>query len=391
VKLAVFTTHPIQYHVPLWRRLAAVPGLHVKVFYFSDQSVRGGVDPGFGVPVAWDVPLLDGYDHEFIDREADLSRPLSVRLRQRESLLARGRFDWVLLQGYTHGFEWQIRRLAPKVGCRILMRGEFTDLPRSRPWPKAVVREAFLRWFYRGVDRFCWIGRQARRHLEARGVCAERLFFSPYCVDDELLERQYGALDREECRAALGVGPADFVFLFSGKLIPRKRPLLLAEAVRMIPERSRLRLIVLGDGPLRDALRGALSSCLGERLVMPGFVNQSRLGVYYRAADAFVLPSEYETWGLVVNEAMQFGLPVVVSDRVGCAEDLVVPGRTGFVFPSGEASHLARAIFALAADPDRAREMGADAREHVKGYSVAAAARGILEAIGVPGAAAPRC
>lgn len=383
LKLGIFTTHPIQYHVPLWRRMAKVPGVKAKVYYFSDHSVRGGVDPGFGVPVAWDIPLLEGYEYEFVSRTSDLSRPRSVKLPDPHGLFRKEKFDWIMIQGYTHGFEWQIRRLVPRVGCKILMRGEFTDLPRRRAWPRAVLRGAFLKWFYRGVDRFCWIGRQARRHLEARGVSAERLFFSPYCVDDELLERSYGALSREQCRRDLGIAPSAYVFLFSGKLIPRKRPLLLAEAVRMLPDRQNVSVIFLGDGPLRGQVRTVLAPCLGSRLIIPGFVNQSKLWPYFRAADAFVLPSEYETWGLVVNEAMQFGLPVIVSDKVGCADDLVLDGQTGLVFPSGDAHSLSRAMSALMADPDRGRRMRRTAREHVRTYCADNAVRGILDAIGI--------
>jgi len=384
-KVGIFSTHPVQYLVPLWRRLGRTTGLSVKVFYFSDHSVRGGVDPGFGVPVAWDTPLLDGYDYEFLDRRGDLSKPYSVRIHSPSAFLRKERFDWIFLQGYTHGFEWQLRWLARKFGSQVVMRGEFTDTPRRPAGPKMIFRNKALEWFYRGIDRFCYIGRQARLHLETRDIPPERLHFSPYCVDDAMLERQYGLLDREACRKELGIGPDWFVFLFSGKLIPRKQPLLLAEAARLVTGTKDIALMFLGDGTQRNAVEQELRPLLGEGLMMPGFVNQSRLGRYFRAADAFILPSDFETWGLVVNEAMQFGLPSLVSDMVGCKDDLVVPGKTGFVFPRGDARCLAERMQWLCENREESRRIGLAAREHVKGYCTERAVQGIEDAVGVRG------
>ena len=114
---------------------------------------------------------------------------------------------------------------------------------------------------------------------------------------------------------------------------------------------------------------------------LPGFVNQSQLGAYFLAADALVMPSLHETWGLVVNEAMHFGMPVVVSDRVGSAADLVRPGETGLIYPAGNVSALARCLEVLSAESDGARRMGRAARDHVEKYTIAASARGIWTAL----------
>ncbi len=133
MRLAIFATHPIQYQAPLWRELARTPGLDVVVYYFSDQSVRGGMDPGFGIPVKWDVKLLDGYEHVFIKRDANLARPSSVKIPQPYSILGEGRFDWVLLQGYTHCFERQVARAAKRLGIKVIIRGEFSERQTGQP------------------------------------------------------------------------------------------------------------------------------------------------------------------------------------------------------------------------------------------------------------------
>jgi len=383
VRLAIFATHPIQYQVPLWRLLARTSDLDVKVFYFSDLSVRGDIDPGFSVPVAWDVPLLEGYQSEFITRNADLQRPGSVAMPDPKGLLRNGRFDWALIQGYTHCFERQVIQAAGRLGIKVLIRGEFSDLDRGRGPIKEFLRRRYLKWFYSHVDAFCTIGQDARRHLLRWGVPDDRLFFSPYCVDTTHFHQQSEEFDRNTTRARLGLTNGVFTFLFSGKLIPRKEPLLLLEAFERLSDRENMALIVLGDGPLKDRVVQRGRAILGPRFLFQGFVNQSHLGQYFLAADAFVLPSNFETWGLVVNEAMQFGLPVVVSHMVGCGRDLVPENRTGFVFPSGDSEALGDCLRKLAEDRQLARRMGRQSRQVISAYTVEAAVDGILKAVGI--------
>lgn len=231
-KLSIFATHPVQYHVPIWRKLAATPELQVQVYYFSDHSVRGGIDPGFGVPVAWDIPLLEGYKYSFISRWADLSRPHTIQIPEPRKIFEKGCLDWVLIQGYTRTFERQVVRFATTMGYKVLMRGEFTDVPRRRNRLKRHIRDLYLLWFYKHVDAFCYIGKEALRHLQRRGIPTTRMFYSPYSVDSQLLEAQVRKFRRKECRESLGLSEDTFVFLFSGKMIPRKMPLILVEAVR---------------------------------------------------------------------------------------------------------------------------------------------------------------
>ena len=383
-RLGIFVTHPIQYFAPLWRELAAYPGLSVRVHFFSDLSVRGAPDPGFKVPVAWDVPLLDGYDHVFISRTADVSKPLSVALPDARATLRDGGFDWVMVHGYTNRFEIQVVRAARALGIPVLLRGELTDVrPSEAPWHCRLLRDWYLKWFYGQVDRFCCVGQNARWHLLRLGVGEDRIFFSPYSVDSALFEGQRARLGREECRERLGIGPGQLVLLFSGKFIPRKAPLLLLEAISRLRERERVTLVMLGDGELRPAVEAVAREVLGGRAFLPGFVNQTQLGPFFRAADVFVLPSLFETWGLVVNEAMHFGLPAVVSSKVGCGPDLVCEGKTGLVFPAGDAQGLANCLQKFLDEPGLARCMGEAAQEHVRAYSIEASLKGVRQALGV--------
>ncbi len=378
--LGVFATHPIQYVAPVWRRLAQQPGLELKVHFFSDHSVRGGVDPGFGVPVAWDVPLTDGYEHEFLERRGDEHGFRRSRIPEVAERLAS--FDWVMVHGYRHPFERQAVFGARRRGARTLLRGELTDARRpGQPRFRRLLRRLYLTAFYRRIDAFCYLGCQGREHLTRHGIDPRRTFFSPYSIDDRHFETLRRRWPRAAARRDLGLAEHDRVVLMSAKLIPRKAPLLLAEAVRRLDD-DRVVPIVLGDGPLRGEVEAALRNACGERFVMPGFVNQSRLGVYFAAADVFVLPSRFETWGLVVNEAMQFGLPVVVSSAVGCHRDLVIEGETGMVFPTGDAAALESRLRELVGDRERAARMGTRGRAHVARYSIQASVDGILEPLG---------
>lgn len=383
MRLGIFATHPIQYFAPVWRGLAATPDLEVLVHFFSDHSVRGGVDPGFNVNVSWDVPVLEGYAHRFLARDADLSRPASVRIDDPVRVLTEGRFDAVLFHGYTHGFERQIARAAPELGMKTIMRGEFSDVAPfgGRGRVKSLARQVYLRWFYRHIDAFCYIGEDARRHLVRLGVPERKMFFSPYSVDTELLEEQRRTFSRDAARRELGIGDEQLALLFSGKLIPRKDPVLLARALRHVTGIERIGLIILGDGELRTQVEREARPLLGDRLKMPGFVNQSQIGKYFVASDVLVLPSHHETWGLVVNEAMQFGLPAIVSDAVRCHADLVPQERTGLVFPDGDERALALCIQRLADDRQLGSMMGRNAAELIAGYGTAVSVQGIRDAL----------
>lgn len=380
LRLGIFVSHPIQYFAPLWRALAAAPELEVLVHFFSDHSVRGGIDQEFGVEVAWDIPVLEGYASRFLSREADLSQPASVRLSDPQRILQEGRFDWVMIHGYSYRFERQVVRTANRLGIATLMRGESTDTKqRTAPWYRRVARDVYLRRFYRHVDRFCYIGEHARQHLLRFGVTPDRMRFSPYAVDTELFEQQYQSLHKAECRRQLGIPDNQLVVLFSGKLIPRKAPLLLLEAIARLHDRERVWVIMLGDGEQRAAVTKQAHGLLGNRALLLGFVNQRHLGSYFRAADVFVLPSMYETWGLVVNEGMQFSLPPLVSSGVGCHPDLVIPGQTGYVFPVGDAAALARDLQRFLDQPALAERLGRAARKRVGLYSSRASVRGVRE------------
>jgi glycosyltransferase involved in cell wall biosynthesis len=387
IKLAAFSTHPIQYLVPIYRKLSETTGIDLKVFYASDRSVRGLIDKGFGIPVKWDIPMLQGYDYKFLGGKTLFNRVHGVFNNDRpdvSSVFQGNSFDAVLIPGYAESFYVRAMLAAKKFGIPIMLRSEGSDLPKpGRGIVKQLVRKRFLTSLYRNVGAFLAIGKIATEHFQAHGVPSRKIFLSPYCVDSELLEDQklkYN-LDRNKTRTELGFDDNDFVFLFSGKIIKRKSPLLIVDALSLLPKNRACGLIVMGDGELLQAMTERTKTLQGHRIKFVGFVNQSLIGKYFAASDAFILPSSYETWGLVVNEAQIFGLPVIVSDAVGCHADLVIPHETGLIFKSGDARALSEAMSEFIDKRALATTMGIQGQHLTQHYNVDGAVRGILAAL----------
>lgn len=357
--LAILTSHPIQYQAPLWRALAAA-GLKFEVWFLTPHAVAASFDREFGRSFAWDVDLLAGYPHRFLPIEDGwtMNRFNGVRLatRWRDEFAARG-VTHLWVEGWRFREFWGAIRAADAAGIAVWLRGETTDLV-PRGGPRDFARRLALRWLFARVDVFLCIGSANRRFYRGLGVAAERLRAAPYSVDN--LHFAHAAADarrrRAESRARWQIAPDAWVLLCCGKLIPKKRPLDVVAAARLAgtADARPRHVLFAGDGELAGTVRAALAE---QRVpgTITGFLNQSEIPAAYAAADCLVLPSDaWETWGLVVNEALSSGLDVLVSDRCGCAEDLARPLGEAHVFPCGDAPALARAIVAAQSQPSPA-------------------------------------
>ncbi len=397
IRLAACATHPIQVQVPLFRELAACPDIDLQVFYANDDNTRPTYNPAFGVTVEWDTPILEGYSYRFLQNRAPLSnavvdpgmvrRLFSSSAPQIRQHLVQGQFDALLVPGYTRLFYLQAIEGARRAGAAVLFRGNNRDETGGRrPRLREAVRNVALKGLYRRIDAFLSVGKYMRRHFRQFGVAEERIFDTPYCIDDRLFadQRERFLPQRDAIRSELGIPPGAVALLYSGKISPKKAPGVLAAALCAVGRRDDLHVIVMGDGPLRAEFEEKVRPVLGDHLKMLGFINQSQVGRYHAASDALVLCSDYgESWGLVVNEAMTFGRPSLVSDGVGCREDLVLEGETGFVFPRGDSGRLAEHIHSLLADRELLTAMGRNAEERIKSFSVARNVEGIREALEV--------
>jgi glycosyltransferase involved in cell wall biosynthesis len=385
--LAVIETHPIQYHAPVYRALQQQCNVPVTVIYGSDFSVAGYRDQEFGASFAWDTDLLAGYSSVFLSRVATGGARTfdAVSTRGLRSALHRVNPDAIMVVGYSPRFHRVAWREARRTGRPVLFRGETSDDAHARGWLKTGLRRAVLGLAYRSCEHLLYIGVRSREHFERLGVPADRLVFSPYCVDTTAFEIDEAARARlrGETRRRLKLSDDRIVLLFSGKLSDRKGVDLLFDAARSLTGslRNRVALLVVGDGERRASLEAVATKDPAITAIFTGFQNQTQLSPFYHAADLLVLPSrQSETWGLVVNEALHHGLPCIVSDRVGCAPDLIRVGVTGTTCEAGSAASLGASIAAataLCGRPDvRARCRGLASR-----YSVSNAAEGIALAM----------
>ncbi len=381
LRVAHLVSHPIHYFAPLYRELANREDIDLTVYFYSVGAFE---DAEFGRRIEWDTPLLDGYRSRFCDSAMrTLAAPASIRPRAdiaRE--VAAGDYDVVWAHGYAHATTWLTLAAARASGARVLIRDEQTLL-HARPKLRSFAKAAGLRTLFSRASGL-YIGEENRRFFRHYGMPEDRLHPARYCVDNAYFRAQAAALApaRTEIRSSFGIDDGAPVVLFTGKLIDKKQPLRLIEAFAHARAVTRAWLLIAGDGPLRRQCE-AFAERLGvaDRIVFAGFLNQSELPRAYAAADMFVLPSKlHETWGLVVNEAMNFGLPIVVSDRVGCAADLVRAGENGRIVPHDDTAKLADAIVRLALQPEMRRAFGERSAEIVSDYSIAAAADGIVAA-----------
>lgn len=383
-RLAIVETHPIQYKVPLFRRLATHPRLDPTVFYaMIPNAVQQGA--GFDVPFAWDVPLLEGYRHEILDNRArhpavnrfgGCDTPgIARRLREL-------RPDAVLVNGWVAKTCLQALWACRRLGIPCLVRGE-ANLLR----PRAAWKHGLHRLLLRQYAAYLAIGKANAGFYRFHHCPENRIFPAPYAVDNDFFAAQMAvrADRRNALRESFGI-PADAtVFLFAGKLGPKKQPLDLLKALTLLPEELRVRAhaLVAGDGPLRaDCERMAQEHDLP--VTFTGFLNQLRLPDAYAAADVLVLPSDAgETWGLVVNEAMASGRAALVSRSAGCCADLVVEGETGHAFDLHDSAGLANLLAGYLNDPTKAARHGANALRHVQACSHEANVTGLLAALQV--------
>jgi glycosyltransferase involved in cell wall biosynthesis len=211
----------------------------------------------------------------------------------------------------------------------------------------------------------------------------DRLFWCPFTVDNAFFRRHAESLAprRQQLRARWGISDERPVILFAGKLQPVKEPLLLLEAYRRVRARRPCALLMAGDGPLRSNIEAEIRKGAVPDVHITGFLNQTEIPRAYAAADLLVLPSRAEPWGLVVNEAMNFSLPVVVSDRVGCGPDLVTSGVNGEVFEHGSAASLEAVLERWVSQPGRLLELGRASLQRIRQWGMGETAKGVMEAL----------
>lgn len=371
-KVAVLTSHPVQYQAPLFKALASREDLNLSVFYRSDFSIQGGLDKGFGIPIRWDRPLLEGYAYQFLDNSLEI---IAILKQQKfNALLIHSYATLFSLAGYCGGIVFEIP---------ILLHTESEMLRKRNVWTQWI-KTMILKSLFSKTAAFLSIGRQNYQFYESFGIPDSRIFQTPYCVDNDFFLQQgnFWKEKRLETLRELSLPNRQPTIIFSGKLIPRKRPFDLLSAYAAIHrEGYRANLILIGDGVLRREIEQYIKdNRLGNARVI-GFKNQTEISKFYSVGDIFVLPSVFDTWGLVINEAMLFSMPVITTDRVGAGYDLVEDGQTGYRYIAGNVNALAQYLITLLTEDDLRKKMGENSLQKVLGYNYDNCIEGIMNAL----------
>jgi glycosyltransferase involved in cell wall biosynthesis len=387
----------VQYATPIFQLLAKDPRVEIQVAYCGMQGAEPEIDPGFGVQVKWDIPLLDGYpwvclpNRSWAPGSGSFSGLFNPGIWR---LISRGRFDAVVLYtGYICATFWIAMVAAKSKRARVLFGTDAHDLvPRDQKTWKVRVKKWLWPRLFRLADVVIIVSSGGAVLMRSLGIPEERIVLAPNCVDNEWWVKKSDLVDRAVVRARWGVPEDAAVILFCAKLQPWKRP---QDVLRAFAKAADLNayLVFAGDGALRPALESEAKSLgIAGKVRFLGFMNQSGLPETYTASDIIVLPSEYEPFGLVVNEAMLCRCPVIVSDRVGARFDLVREGETGYVFLCGDVDGLAAILHRALNDRGALRRMGEAARDRMASWShvdyAHALIRAVSKAVGMRGESA---
>jgi glycosyltransferase involved in cell wall biosynthesis len=354
--------------------------LDVEVFYAHRATALDQAKAGFETAFNWDVDLLSGYRSRFLVNVAE--EPTTASFFGCDTpdiyrIVCNGKFDAVLVLGWYLKSFIQAIAAAKRSRIPVLVRGD-SQLTNTSHGARAMIKSAIYPSALRFFNAALYVGQRSRAYFENYRYPPDRLFFSPHCVDTQWFGERASARAGMALREREGISKQEAVVLFAGKLLPFKRPLDIIEAAGCISrERRPITVLVAGSGPLEAEMR-CRAAQIGVKLVLLGFQNQSEMPACYAASDVLVLPStRRETWGLVANEALACGRPIIVSDAVGCGPDLAADGVVGRTFPMGDHQRLADAIGSVLEEPPAFE----DIQERSRRYGVDVACGGIIGAL----------
>jgi glycosyltransferase involved in cell wall biosynthesis len=392
-KVAILIARPGPTNAPLFKKLSKHPLINLTVFYFTDIGInKADYDSEFNLKINWGSGVLDGYNYKFLKsllpKRISEKRDTWVNLGVIKEIYL-GKYDAFIVYGWSAPTHW-----LSFIACFLTKTPIFiwSENPLQQEFLKfgffQKIKRFVLRVLFRYVSGFLYIGEQNKKFYEFLGVKQNKLFFTPYATSNEIcMERAKSLIpNNKDLRIQNGFSVNSPLILFVGKLIEKKRPLRLLRAYESILKRGNLKelptLVFIGDGELRKELELYVKERNLKKCFFKGFQDKEGVYKYMSIADVFVLPSGMgETWGMVVNEAMCFSLPVVVSDVVGCGVDLVHSGENGYIFKLDDEEELAVNLLKIISNLEGAKQMGEKSNKIIQGYSQERDVEGIVEAV----------
>jgi len=361
-QLAYFVSHPIQYQAPLLKLLSTQEDIELTVFFLCDISTKKFKDYGFGNDVEWDVPLLDGYKHSFLestfsDGDFGLNNP-KVNLKSVKQAVLSQQWDAIWIHGYANLALLYIVYLSSKYRIPLMLRGESNLVSTSM----GTLKTLFMKSLLKRCSALLSIGSDNREFYQYYGVAKEKIFHVPYAVDNDSFQKKI-----------TDITPSNkTIILFASKFIARKHPVLLIQAYAQLDKKLRdnSELWFIGDGEQRATMEQEIARLeLNNSVKLLGFKNQTELPNYFAQCNVFVLPSEKEPFGLVVNEVMNQGKAIITTTQVGAAKDLVIDGKNGWVIEAGSLTALKTALNDALQNTERLNQMGQSSLEQISTWS----------------------
>lgn len=371
-RLAIITSHPIQYNAPWFKMLSERKNIAIKVFYTWGESVlQKKFDPGFGKVVTWDIPLLEGYDYSFVNNvstEPGTHHFKGIINPTLNKEIEDWKADAILVFGWAFVSHLKcIRYFKNKIP--VFFRGDSTLLDEAKGI-KTLLRRMFLKWVYRKIDFALYVGTNNKNYFLKHNIKDKQLVFAPHAIDNDRFAEPHQEYNEKALlwRSDLSIEKTDIVILFAGKFENKKNPLLLLQLAEEIKSPN-VKFVFVGNGVLEDKL--IYASQYDSRIKLIDFVNQQQMPLVYRLADIFILPSKGpgETWGLALNEAMASGRAVVATKKVGGACDLIVEDKNGFIIEVDDLSYLVSKIKKIMENKDVLNEWGQFSKQHIAGFS----------------------
>ena len=346
MKLAIITTHPIQYYAPVFKLLHERGQVEIKVFYTWGEESQKSYDPGFNKTVKWDISLLDGYPYEWVKNTS--TNPGSHNFKgivnpELPQQIEAYQPDVLLIYGWAYsGHLKAIRYFNNKLP--IYFRGDSTLLNEQKGI-KSLLKSIFLKWVYSHIYHAFYVGTNNKAYFKQYGLKDDQLSFAPHAIDNVRFQTDQSQ-QAQELRASLNITVDDILILYAGKFEPVKNVKTLVAAFASIKQPN-VHLLLVGNGVDEPDLAAYAKTNNIERLHFLNFVNQSYIPAVYQSADIYCLPSVSESWGLAVNEAMACGKAILVSDKVGCAVDLIITGKNGDIFEAGNVDGLTKKLILM--------------------------------------------
>jgi glycosyltransferase involved in cell wall biosynthesis len=380
----ILSSHPVQYHVPFFRALIA-EGVDITVGYYHQGTAgRMGHDDGFGIDIMWDIDMLEGYPSQiFYKKTANFGLSEQIRLAPRIIIWSlQNPKTPLLLMGWFAELIWVIWMLRIISHAPTLVMSETTQASFNAT-PKPAWRTSLLRWLLKHTTANLYIGERNRAFLREMGVAEKQIYHVPYSIDNKRFAAEAKRLltDRQYLCQQYSLDPHLPTFLFSGKLIHKKRPVQILEAYRCTGLADQAQLLYVGEGELRLELEQRIRELDLKHVHLIGFLNQTQMPLAYVLGEVLCLISDpTETWGLVVNEALACGRPVIVADTVGCSPDLVNP-ENGWITPLDEHSTLTKTMLLAFKHHEDWVKMGEIGRKKVAQNTFSAMAGGVITAL----------